>query len=599
MDRNTILAVGLMFAILLGWQALVVGPKQQAAAEARRQIAEAELAQAAAGPGAETPGRSLSGAIGEETSARSAEARRIPIETPTLKGTLNLRGATLDDLELKDFRETVDDDSPLVRVLSPRSRKDATFVRSGIIVDGKRDSAAEWTAAAGARLTPETPLTLTRDQGNIRHEMVLAVDDAFMFTVTHKVINGGGDSAALLPYGYAEQRGVPGDLSNFMILFEGLLGVTDGKLSARKYKKLDKSEKNAIEESGTGGWVGVTEKYWLAAAIPPQDQKFDLQIERLQKAKAPTYRSSYQLEGFFLEPGQEATVTSHLFAGAKVVETLRDYETELGITDFDKAVDWGMFFFLTRPIHWGLHFFGVLTGNYGVAILLLTLVIKALLFPLANASYRSMAGMRKVAPEMKRIQERYKDDKMKQQQEVMGLYKKYKINPAAGCLPVLMQMPIFFALYKVLFTTIEIRHEPFLYIPDLSEQDPTTIFNLFGLLPFDPTLAPVIGPFLGLGILPLLMGAAMWVQTKLNPPPADPTQALVFSFLPLIFMFIFAPFAAGLVLYWFWNTFLGVVQQYFIMKGAGADVDLIGNIKSTFSKGSSPSEPTGSKPAND
>lgn len=583
MDRNIIVALGLAILILVGWQALVIEPQIDAYEEAQR---EAGVTVSETRPEALTEGLGAPAAVGTLSRAEALRRApgRVPIETPTMTGSLNLRGATLDDIALKNYREEPDENAPMVTVLSPSATTDATFIRNGIVVDGKSDEAAVWSAPDGARLTPQSPVTLTRSDGKLRHELKISVDDQFMFTTEHTVINESDDSAALLPYGFALQRGLPQDLTNFMVLFEGPLGVVNETLHARKYKKLDKGAKNAIEEQGTGGWAGITDKYWLASAIPPQDQRFELKLERVMQARLPTYRASYQLEGFFLEPGQRATVNSYMFAGAKVVETLSQYENELGISDFDKAVDWGMFFFLTRPIHWGLHGLAVIVGNYGVAILLLTLIIKAALFPLANASYRSMAGMRKVAPEMKRIQERYGDDKMKQQQELMALYKKHKINPAAGCLPILMQMPIFFALYKVLFTTIETRHEAFLYIPDLSSSDPTTIFNLFGLLPYDPTALPVFGSFLGLGILPLMMGGAMWVQTKLNPPPPDPVQAKVFSFLPLIFMFIFAPFAAGLVLYWFWNTALSVVQQYFIMKRAGADVDLLGNIRQSFGK---------------
>ncbi|NNU16400.1 membrane protein insertase YidC [Parvularcula sp. ZS-1/3] len=590
MDRNFVVAIGLAFIILLGWDVLIAGPQREALEAAKRE-AGIEAAEAA-GPSltADLSVPTVDATLTRIEALKQAPGR-VAIETPTMIGSLNLLGATLDDISLKNYRITPEDDAPLVNVLSPRSTETATFIRNGVIVDGQSDDQAVWTAPEGARLTPATPVTLSRQDGEVRHEMTITVDEEFMFTAEHKVINQGSGRAALLPYGFAAQKNLPDDLKNFMILFEGPLGVVDGQLFSKKYKKLDKS-KNTIDEAGTGGWAGITDKYWLAAAIPPQDQDFDLKLTRVQGTRTPLYRASYQLDGFFLEPGQEATVTSRMFAGAKVVETLRGYEDGLGISDFDKAVDWGMLFFLTRPIFHTMHFFAELTGNYGVAILLLTLVVKALLFPLANASYRSMAGMRKVAPEMTRIRERYGDDKMKQQQEMMALYKKHKINPAAGCLPVLLQMPIFFALYKVLFTTIEIRHEGFLYIRDLAEQDPTNLFNLFGLLPYDPTMIPVVGAFLGIGILPLLMGAAMWVQTKLNPPPTDPIQAQVFGLLPLIFIFIFAPFAAGLVLYWFWNTFLGVVQQYFIMKRAGADVDIIGNIKQTFGK-----KPDAEKPA--
>lgn len=580
MDRNLIVALGLAFIILLGWDVLVLRPQRAAMEEAQREagIEAAQAVNADAGLDIPTVDATLT-----RVEALKEAPGRLPVETPEMIGSINLRGATIDDISLKKYHITPEDDSPLVHVLSPRATEEATYIRAGLQVDGRPDGNYVWEAPEDARLTPDTPVTLTRTEGSVEHRLTISVDENFMFTTEHTVINQGDDNAAVLPYGFAAQKSIPSDLQNFMILFEGPQGVAGNTLYQRKYKKLNNA-KNAIDETGTGGWAGITDKYWLAAAIPPQDRPFKLELERAGQGPTPLYRASYQLDGFFLEPGQQATVTSRLFAGAKEVETLREYEQNLGIVNFDKAVDWGRFFFFTRPIHWTLHFFAELTGNYGVAILLLTLVVKALLFPLASSQYKSMAGMRKVGPEMTRIRERFADDKMKQQQELMALYKKHKINPAAGCLPIIPQMFIFFSLYKVLFTTIEIRHEGFLWIRDLAEQDPTTIFNLFGLLPFDPTTAPVIGAFLGVGILPLLMGAAMWVQTKLNPAPADPMQAQVFGLLPLIFIFIFAPFAAGLVLYWFWNTFLGVVQQYFIMKRNGAEVDLLDNIKSTFKK---------------
>jgi YidC/Oxa1 family membrane protein insertase len=580
MDRNIVVALGLAFIILLGWDAIVLGPQREAAEAARREAAIEAGQDTASVVEAEMDIPVVDSSL-ERAEALLRAPGRIAVETPEMIGSINLRGATLDDISLKDYRETPDEGAPMVHVLSPRATQTATYIRTGIVVDGQSDDAAVWNAPEGARLTPSSPVTLTRQEGAIEHELTLNVDEAFMVTAEHTVRNTGTDRAALIPYGFAVQKNKPTDLKNFMILFEGPLGVVDGTLHNRKYKKLDKNRNNFIEVEGQGGWAGITDKYWLAAAVPPQDQLFELKIERVGQGTTPIYRSSYQLDGYYLEPGEETLVTSRMFAGAKLVEVLRGYEDGLGISDFDKAVDWGMLFFLTRPIFHTMHFFAELTGNYGVAILLLTLVIKALLFPLANASYRSMANMRKVAPEMTRIRERHGDDKMKQQQEMMALYKKHKINPAAGCLPVLLQMPIFFALYKVLFTPIEIRHEPFLYIRDLAEQDPTSVLNLFGLLPYDPTGIPFLG---AIGVLPLLMGAAMWVQTKLNPPPTDPIQAQVFGLMPLIFIFIFAPFAAGLVLYWFWNTFLGVVQQYFIMKRAGADVDLLGNIKQSFSR---------------
>jgi YidC/Oxa1 family membrane protein insertase len=334
-----------------------------------------------------------------------------------------------------------------------------------------------------------------------------------------------------------------------------------------------------VEESGIGGWVGITNKYWLAAAIPPQDEEIKASLSNIGDETAPIFRASYTLPSRTVAPGETFTQVSNIFGGAKDVDILQSYEAEpedggLGVHDFDKAVDWGHLFFLTRPIFYTLNFFGDLIGNFGVAILILTLIIKALLFPIANKGYESMSKMKKLQPEIEKLKTRFGDDKMKMQQAMMELYKKEKMNPMAGCIPILFQMPIFFALYKTLFVTMEMRHEPFiLWIKDLSAPDPTTVFNLFGLLPYDPTALPVIGAFMGIGVLPLLMGVAMWFQTKLNPPPADPVQAQIFGMMPFVFVFIFAPFAAGLVLYWFWNTTLSILQQWVIMKKNGVTVD--------------------------
>lgn len=577
------MALVLSMAIIFGYQKVILEPKQKAFEEQQAALAAEQAEGADAAPSdtmfepinqEQTPAQSRAEALAETPA-------RLRVDTPELLGSINLTGLTFDDITLKNFRTSIEDDAPMVTILSPKTTADAQFTRSGVAINGRADENVVWSAPENAVLTPSTPVTLTRTEGDIEHRVTLSVDDKFMFTVVHTVANSSDSDVTILPYGGAYQKGIPTDLKNFMILFEGPLAIVGEELSARKYKKLVKG--NPIEKIGTGGWVGITDKNWLTAAIPPQNLPFRMKIDATTSA-TPVFRSQYSLDPILVAPGSETSVKSYVFAGAKVVETLREYqkpveEGGLGISRFDMAVDWGHFFILTRPIFNTLHFFAGVFGNYGVAILLLTLCIKAILFPLANMSYKSMAGMRIAQPEMQKIRERYKDDQMKQQQEMAALFKKHGINPAAGCLPVIAQMPIFFALYKTLFVTIEMRHQGFLYIKDLSERDPTSLFNLFGLLPFDPTTVPVIGSFLGIGVLPLIMGAAMWVQMRLNPPPTDPMQAKIFGLMPLFFMFIFAPFAAGLVLYWAWNTTLSVIQQYIIMKRNGADVDLIGNIR--------------------
>ncbi|MEL6227880.1 MAG: membrane protein insertase YidC [Pseudomonadota bacterium] len=351
MDRNTILALGLAGIIILGWELLVLGPQREAIQEAQREAAleAAETAEAAPDGFIADLEAPVMGGMLDRSQALAQSPGRVRIDTPTITGSLNLRGATLDDVSLKDYLTSTDENAPLVNVLSPRETNTATYLRTGLIVDGQGDDQAVWTAPAGATLTPTNPVTLTRSEGSIEHQLTISVDDAYMFTAEHSVVNNGSDRAAVLPYGFAVQKGIPDDLKNFMILFEGPLGVAGGELHSRKYKKLNNA-KNTIEESGTGGWAGITDKYWLAAAIPPQDSSFELKLTKVDSARTPTYRSSYQLDGFFIEPGQQATVTSRMFAGAKVVETLQAYEDDLSIVDFDKAVDWGMFFFLTRPI---------------------------------------------------------------------------------------------------------------------------------------------------------------------------------------------------------------------------------------------------------
>ena len=586
MDRNFIVAVVLSMAVLFSWSILIDGPQRERAAQAQRAAAEAAAANAAQSNSDLGDVRAIGdfGAPAAEVSVDEAIAQtagRVEIDTPSLTGSINLVGGRIDDLRLRNYRETIDKSSEIIRILSPKETSKGHYTQQGWLAGAQSDENAVWTLKSGSRLTPSTPITLTRSADGLVYEKTFSVDEQFMFTVTQKAINNGNAEIALRPYSLTLQRGMPDDLKNFMILHEGPVGVIGEKLYERKFGPLRKDPaKKKVSEIGTGGWVGITSKNWLAAVIPPQAEEMSASLANLGSREAPIFRSIYSLGARNVAPGDEVVLTTHVFAGAKDVDVLQSYERSvekggLGVRDFDKAVDWGNFFFLTRPIFTTLDFFGDRTGNFGVAILILTLIIKLIMFPLANKAYDSMSKMRKLQPELTKIKERFGDDKTKQQQAMMELYKKEKMNPLAGCLPVLVQMPIFYALYKVLFVTIELRHEPFvLWIKDLSAPDPTTIFNLFGLLPYNPLDVPVVGAFLGIGVLPLLMGVGMWFQTSLNPAPQDPAQKQIMAMLPFIFVFIFAPFAAGLVLYWLWNTVLSVLQQVVIMKRNGVDINV-------------------------
>ncbi|MCA8888185.1 MAG: membrane protein insertase YidC [Parvularculaceae bacterium] len=577
-----IAAIAISAAILIGWDFFVLAPQREAAKEAfeARQEQAEQVAKDAGVASPDTIG--IVGAAAEMSidEALAKAPGRVEIRTPSLQGSINLAGGRLDDLLLKNYHEELSDESPMIRLLTPAAIEHGHYMEQGWVIAvgaaSQMTQSLEWTAPQGAVLTPQTPLTLTARSGGLVFEKTFSVDDMFMFEVTQTVRNEGDAPATLTPYGLVDQRSIPDGAGKYMILHEGPIAVVGDSLYERKYKK---AVKTIDEANGEKGWVGITNKYWLAAAIPPQDEDFKMSMRNIGTETEPVFRVTYTLGQRVLEPGSTLTLQSHLYGGSKDVDILQSYEKSvaeggLGVWDFDKAIDWGNLFFLTRPIFYTLNFFGDHLGNFGLSILLLTLIIKALLFPLANKSYESMAKMKKLQPELEKLKERYPDDKMKLQQEMMALYQKEKLNPLAGCLPILFQMPIFYALYKTLFVTIELRHEPFvLWIKDLSAPDPTTVFNLFGLLPYDPTALPVIGAFLGIGVLPLLMGVAMWFQTKLNPPATDPIQQQVMTLMPIMFTFLFASFASGLVLYWFWNTVLSILQQWLIIKRNGGSVD--------------------------
>jgi YidC/Oxa1 family membrane protein insertase len=449
-----------------------------------------------------------------------------------------------------------------------------------------------WTADAPT-LTSAKPVTLTWDNGQglvFRRE--IGVDEKFMFTVRDAVENRGAAPVTLYPYGLVSRHGKPAT-QGYYVLHEGLVGALgDQGLQEYTYDKLAKeppipgqNTRGKAWPGVTSGFVGITDKYWAAAAIPDQAQPYTGSFTERDEGPTKLYQANVLGEARSVAPGATAQSDARLFAGAKEVTTVDAYEKNLGIKRFDLVIDWGWFYFITKPLFRVLDFFYKFFGNFGIAILLVTVLLKIAFFPLANRSYASMAKMKAVQPEMVAIRERYADDKMKQQQALMDLYKKEKINPVAGCWPVVIQIPVFFALYKVLFVTIEMRHAPFFgWIRDLAAPDPTNVFNLFGALPFDPTVLPVFGHFLHLGVWPILMGITMWLQMKMNPAPADPVQQQVFAWMPLIFTFMLGSFPAGLVIYWAWNNLLSVTQQYAIMRKNGVKVELWDNLRGTFAK---------------
>ncbi|MCI0753351.1 membrane protein insertase YidC [Teichococcus vastitatis] len=508
-------------------------------------------------------------------SAAAAAANRPPperlrIDSPRLAGSLLLRGARLDDLILKDYRETTAPGSAQVRMFAPREEAQPYFAQWGwSAADGRTrvpDSQTDWTASGGP-LAPDQPVTLSWDNGQGQtFQIVLTLDRNFMFQAEQRVINNGSEPVQLLPWTRIRRERTP-QVEGYYILHEGFVGVLNGRLNEQTYKTA-KSDGEArgglsLEQETRGGWAGFTDKYWLAAIAP---------VDAAQPLKSSwrhtTENGEDRWQVDFATPapmavaaGETSSLATRLFAGAKEVHLLDAYQSNLGITDFDKAIDFGWFYFLTKPFFYALDFLFKLFGNFGVAILLFTVVLKALFFPLANKAYKSMARMKSMAPKMQEVRERYKDDPAKAQSEMMALYRTEKINPASGCLPILIQIPVFFALYKVLFVTIEMRHAPFFgWIRDLSAPDPTNLFTLFGLIPWDPP------QMLHMPVWAIIMGVTMFLQQKLNPAPPDPVQAKIFQFMPLIFTFMLASFPAGLVIYWSWNNLLSILQQWYIMR---------------------------------
>ena len=603
-NKNTILAIVLSALVLLGWQYFFAVPQEKARQEQLQAQKQNLPTPAQPGQPARAPAQSgtpqVPGQAGAPAAATTidraaalAASPRVPIVTGSLQGSIALKGGRIDDLALVKFRETVDPKSPPIILLSPSGTADPFYAEFGWTGTAGANvklptSETVWTQAGSGALSVSHPVTLTYDNGEgVEFRRTIAVDDKYLFTIKDEVTNKNSGPIALYPYALISRHGTP-PTAGYYILNEGLIGVLgDSGLQEYTYKNI--AEKKVVNFDVTNGWIGITDKYWAATLLPDTTARLRARFSTGTLGTVPTYQTDYLLDAQTVAPGATASVNARLFAGAKEVAVVNDYDKQLKLNRFDLLIDWGWFYFITKPLFIAIDYLYRLVGNFGLAILIVTVLIKIAFFPLANKSYASMAKMKAVQPQMTALRERYADDKAKQQQELMELYKREKINPLAGCLPIAIQIPVFFSLYKVLFVTIEMRHAPFFgWIHDLSAQDPTNVFNLFGLIPFDPTVLPVIGSFLHLGAWPLIMGVTMWVQMKLNPAPPDPTQQMIFNWMPLIFTFMLANFPAGLVIYWAWNNSLSVLQQSVIMRKHGAKIELFDNIKALFAKKKAP-----------
>ncbi len=607
-QKNTILAIALSAVVLIGWQYFVGLPqmekqrqeaqlKQQQQQQAPQQPGQTSTPAQPGQPGVPVaPGQTVN-VPGQQLSREDVIARtqpRVMIETPRLKGSIALKGGSIDDLALTKYRETVDPNSPAIVLLAPRSSPHPFYAEFGWVATGTTKAKAPgadtvWKQEGTGTLGVGKPVTLTYDNGEgLTFRRVISVDDKYMFTVEDTVENKSSAPVSLYPYALISRHGTP-EVTGYAIRHEGPIGVLGDKCLRQSFSLMAEcheegyktiEDKKSIPFNVTNAWLGFADAYWAATLIPDTKAKVLAHFSSETIGTLKTYQADYLGEAQTVPAAGTVSTKTRLFAGAREVAIIDSYESELNLNRFELLIDWGRLYFITKPMFWAIDWMFKFLGNFGLAILAVTVIIKLIFFPLANKSYASMAKMKAVQPEMVAIRERYADDKVKQQQALMELYKTEKINPLAGCLPMLVQVPVFFALYKVLFVTIEMRHAPFYgWIKDLSAADPTNIFNLFGLIPYDPTLIPVFGQFLHLGFWPIIMGITMWAQMKLNPAPPDPTQKMIFDWMPLIFTFMLASFSAGLVIYWAWNNTLSVLQQSVIMKKNGAKVELWDNLK--------------------
>jgi YidC/Oxa1 family membrane protein insertase len=601
-NKNLILATALSFLVILVWF-LLFPPEETVVDQTTTTSGVTSTATtdpttgenlALTPPAASDP--SGTAAPADSAAVTVANVARLPIETAKLEGSVSLLGGRIDDLSLRDYNETLDEGSPIVRLLSPVGEPNAFYALYGwtpggaLTFDDVPGANTEWSVETGTTLSVDRPITLrwSNDAGLI-FRRTINVDDDYLFSIEQSVENTTAEAVRLQPYGIVARHTEP-DTIGFFILHEGIVGMKDGELIEVDYDAMtefDVVEREAaradVLEVTANGWLGFTDKNWMTALMPQPGQGFTAVSKYVPSADI--YQTEIRLPTVTVEPGQQVAVETNLFAGAKEWETIRRYQNELGFDGFLDSIDWGWFYFLTKPIFAVLHWLNNVIGNMGIAIIALTLIIKALLLPLAYKSYVSIAKMKELQPEMEKLKEKAGEDKQKLQQGMMELYKKNKVNPAAGCLPILMQIPIFFSLYKVIFVTIELRHAPFFGpFRDLSAPDPTSIMNIFGLL---PNAAPEPGTIMALvfiGILPIFLGVSMWFQQKLNPAPTDPTQQMIFAWLPWIFMFMLGSFASGLIVYWIANNVITFSQQYLIMRSHGSKPDLFGNILSGFKR---------------
>jgi YidC/Oxa1 family membrane protein insertase len=596
-NKNLIIATALSFVVILVWFVLFPPPEPETPLDGTTASEVAPAEGSLATPSADLTTSPPAAAASTDTAPSALDsAARVPIETDRVSGSLSLLGGRIDRLSLNDYSTSLSDDATIVEILHPANEPNGQYALHGwAAATGVEASAVpgpntEWQLAAGDVLRTTTPITLSWNNGaGLLFRKEISIDDDFLFTITQTVENSGDAAASMAPYAVLARHGEPTNLKNFFILHEGVVAMTDGEYSEIDWDEMPEFEFNqragarTLENNITeNGWIGFTDHYWMSVLIPVQGTAFK------SVAKYDERRDIYQTEAISpvqtVAPGDIISNTTQFFAGAKEWDVLKAYE-DAGVYNFIDSIDWGWFAFLTKPIFWLLHQFNILIGNMGIAIIALTLFIKALLFPLAYKSYVSMAKMKELQPKMEKLKEEAGDDKQKMQQGMMALYKKEKVNPAAGCLPILLQIPIFFSLYKVIFVTIELRHAPFFGpFQDLSAPDPTSVFNFYGLLPWDTPEVGSIMALIFIGILPLLLGISMWLQQKLNPAPTDPTQQMIFAWMPWVFMFMLGSFASGLVVYWIANNTITFTQQYLIMRSQGYKPDLLGNIKGGFSK---------------
>jgi YidC/Oxa1 family membrane protein insertase len=577
-NKNFLAAILMSMAIIFGWQYFYVAPQLKQQEQIAQVQAQQQAQQQASGT---APAAVVATAVLPRDQILKASTR-ITIETPDVDGSINLKGAALDDLRLKNYRETVSKTSPEIVLLSPSGTKNAYFVEHYLVPAAGQSAKVPtpetvWTTPQDAVLGPDKPVILTWDNGaGLVFKREISIDDKFVFAVKQTVENKSSTPISLSQYARIQRQDTP-HVEGWYVFFEGMLGVHDGKLTEVTYTDVAKPE-GAINNESVGGWLGFTDKYWSTVLIPNKQSRVKVGYKHATENGREIYQTEYQSsQPITIAPGASTTFEDHVFAGAKVFGAIKAVGAKYQLDNFELMIDWGWFWFLTKPMLMLLEFVKGLVGNFGVAILIVTVLVKLAVFPLANKSYASMSKMKKLQPEMERLKAEYPDDKMKMQKELMELYKKEKVSPLSGCLPIVVQIPVFFSLYKVILTSIELRHAPFFgWVQDLSAPDPTHLFNLFGLIPWNPPA------FLALGVWPILMGITMWVQMRLNPTPTDPVQASLFNWMPVIFTFTMGSFPVGLVIYWTWSNLLSIIQQAYIMKKNGVDVDILGNIRESI-----------------